>query len=126
FVGFEPRVNGEAEYERISIGETGPHFIERAETMIRSDLMFFRCGVTCGRRLFREILHVIRPRRFRTHSLFGERFDSVAKKCAAVLLDRSFDRALVVVNKEPAQIDKLAAVLDLEKLERADERVCGA
>jgi len=94
--------------------------------MIRSDLMFLRRGVTFGRRLFRKILHVIRPRRFRTHSLFGERFNSIAQKRAAVLLDRSFDRALVVVNKEAAKIDILAAVLDLEKLKRADERVRGA
>src|SRR5205814_5783340 len=83
-------------------------------------------GITFRGRFPGEIANAVRPFLFRTNALFGERFDSVAKKCAAVLPHRPFDRALVVVNKEPAEIDKRRAVLDLEKLERADQRVGGA
>src|SRR5947207_11288252 len=94
--------------------------------MIRSDLMFPGVGITFRGLFSGEIANAIRPFLFRTNALFGERLDSVAKKRAAVLPHRPFDRTLVVVNKEPAKIDKLGAVLDLEKLERADQRVGGA
>src|SRR5947207_9113265 len=94
--------------------------------MIRSDLMFPGVGITFRGLFSGEIANAIRPFLFRTNALFGRRLDSVAKKRADVLPHRPFDRALVVVNKEPAKIDKRRAVLDLEKLERADQRVGGA
>src|SRR6266446_4422539 len=94
--------------------------------MVRSGLMFPGVRITFRGRFPGEIANVIRPLFLRTDTLFGERFDSVAKKRAAVLVHRPFDRALVVINKEPAEIDKLRAVLQLEKLERADQRVSGA
>src|SRR3954451_5369636 len=83
-------------------------------------------GIAFGGRLPGKILHAIRPLFLRTNTLLGERFDPIAEKCAAVLFDRSFDCTLVVINKEPAQIDKTAAVLDLEKFQRGDERMRGA
>src|SRR5437016_13150314 len=94
--------------------------------MVRSDLMFPGIGITLPIRFLGEIANAVRPFFLRTDTLFGERLDSVAKKRAAVLPHRPFDRALVVVNKEPAKIDKRRAVLDLEKLEGADQRVGGA
>src|SRR5204862_8241374 len=102
---------------------TGTHFFYRADAMIRSHLMFLRVGITFPIRLLGEISNAIRPFRFRTNTLLSQRFDSVAQKRAAILIDRAFDCALVVVNKEPAKIDKLGAVLDLKKLEHANQRV---
>src|SRR5437588_4660032 len=94
--------------------------------MVRSDLMFLRGRITLSDWLFGKVTYAIGPIFFRTNALFGERFDSVAQKRAAVLVRCAFDHALVVVNKETAKIDKLAAVLDLEKLERPDQCVRGA
>lgn len=95
--------------------------------MIRSDLMFLRVGVTFRGRFLGEISNAIRPFYFRADALFGERLDPVSKKGAAILFHCPFDRALVVVNKKPASIDKLGAILEFKKFERADKGVgCAA
>src|SRR5256885_13624425 len=94
--------------------------------MIGSDLMFFRGAIAFRTRFLFEIGNLVRPIFLGTDALFGERFDSVAQESAAVLVRGAFDRALVVVNKEPAKIDKRATVFELEELKRADERMCGA
>src|SRR5207253_4003846 len=111
------------EHEWKAIGEAGPNFIDRTDAKIGSDMMFLCVGITFPTRLFSEISNAIRPFRFRTNALLSQRFDSVAEKGAAVLIHGAFDRALVVVNKEAAKVDKFGAVLDLKKLERANERV---
>src|SRR5207253_8345569 len=94
--------------------------------MIGSDLMFLRVRITFCGRLFGKITNAIRPFLFGADALFGERFNSVAQESAAILFHCLFDRALVVVNKKPAEIDKLDAILEFKKFERADKRVSGA
>ena len=88
--------------------------------------MFPGVGVTFRGRFPGEISNVIRPLFLRTDALFGERLDSVAKKCAAILISCSFNHAFVVINKKPAKIDKWHAVLQFEEFDGANERISRA
>src|SRR5260370_33735921 len=94
--------------------------------MIGSDLMFLCIRITFGSRPLCEIANLVRPFFFRTDALLHQRLNSIAENSAAILIRRAFHHALVVVNEEPAKIDKLHAVSDLKEFESADERVRGA
>jgi hypothetical protein len=88
--------------------------------------MFFRAAIAFRAWFLFEIGNLVGPIFLGADALLGERFDSVTQETAAIVVRGAFDRAFVVVNKEPAKIDIRTAVLELEKLERADKRMRGA
>ena len=85
--------------------------------------MFFRGRVAACRRLLLEssFIYNIRPLLLRTDSLLSQGLDPIANKGAIILIRGAFDHALVIVDKQPAKIDKGDAVLFLEKLQCADK-----
>ncbi len=123
---FERSINSETEDKRETLGQTGSHLVGRCNPMIGSNLVLLRRRVTRASRFFFERGDVIRPLLFWTHALFRERLDSVSNKGATILIYCSFDCSLVVVDKQPTEINKLLAILYLKKLKCANQGIRGA
>src|ERR1700682_578842 len=94
--------------------------------MIGKDLVLPRGGITSRGRLFLKRSYVIRPGWLRTHALLCQRLNSIAQEGAGIAVHGPFNHALVVVDKQAAEIHERHAVLLFQKLQCTDECVRSA
>jgi len=125
FQRFKTFVHGEPVHKWKSIRKACPHIVQREDAMVGGDLSLERLFVASRVRLGHKIFNDVRPARFRTDPLVLECLDPVADHGSRIRCDGPFDHALVVINEQPARIEKRDAVPALGVGRRHQHDVAG-